>query len=116
MSTPRRDSHGESRMVISSMLRVGLLTCQDVCSYCLCGILGRCERRGTGEMTQDSGFDVPALRPQDWRRPATPETRSTPRLSRGAYAAAQLISIAESAQPGDRIGSKEELRARCSVS
>ena len=27
-----------------------------------------------------------------------------------------MISIAESAQPGDRIGSKEELRAQCSVS
>jgi len=67
-------------------------------------------------MTQDTGLDAPALRPQDWRRPMAPDARSGARLSRGESAAAQLISIAEAAQPGDRIGSKEELRGRCSVS
>ena len=67
------------------------------------------------DMTQDTGFDAPALRPQDWRRPVAPDVRSAPRLSRGESAAALLISIAEAAQPGDRIGSKEELRSRCSV-
>jgi DNA-binding FadR family transcriptional regulator len=41
---------------------------------------------------------------------------SVPRLSRGESAAAQLIAIAEAAAPGDRLGSKEELRARCAVS
>lgn len=41
---------------------------------------------------------------------------SIPRLSRGESAAAQLIAIAEAAAPGDRLGSKEELRARCAVS
>lgn len=67
-------------------------------------------------MTHDTGFDAPALRPQDWRRPMTPDGRSTPRQSRGESAATQLISIADAAQPGERIGSKEELRGRCSVS
>ncbi len=67
-------------------------------------------------MTQDTGFDAPALRPQDWRPPMAADARLAPRLSRGESAAAHLISIAEAAQPGDRIGSKEELRARCSVS
>jgi DNA-binding FadR family transcriptional regulator len=61
-------------------------------------------------------FDPPALRPQDWRRPALPEARSGPRLSRGESTAAQLIALAEAAVPGDRLGSKEELRARCAVS
>jgi DNA-binding FadR family transcriptional regulator len=41
---------------------------------------------------------------------------SVPRLSRGESAAAELIAIAEAAAPGDRLGSKEELRARCAVS
>jgi DNA-binding FadR family transcriptional regulator len=41
---------------------------------------------------------------------------SIPRMSRGESAAAQLIAIAEAAAPGDRLGSKEELRARCAVS
>ena len=41
---------------------------------------------------------------------------SIPRLSRGESAAAQLIAIAEAAAAGDRLGSKEELRARCAVS
>jgi DNA-binding FadR family transcriptional regulator len=41
---------------------------------------------------------------------------SIPRLSRGESAAAQLTAIAEAAAPGDRLGSKEELRARCAVS
>ncbi|HET9975573.1 MAG TPA: hypothetical protein VFQ68_45620 [Streptosporangiaceae bacterium] len=47
-------------------------------------------------------------------RPA--EAKPGPRLSRGESAAAQLIAIAEEAVPGDRLGSKEELRARCAVS
>src|SRR6202044_754919 len=62
------------------------------------------------------GFDTPALRPQEWRRPRPADVRSGPRLSRGESAAAQLIAIAEAAAPGDRLGSKEELRARCEVS
>jgi DNA-binding FadR family transcriptional regulator len=38
------------------------------------------------------------------------------RRSRGESAAAQLIALAEAAAAGDRLGSKEELRARCAVS
>ncbi|MFY9930296.1 MAG: FCD domain-containing protein [Streptosporangiaceae bacterium] len=65
-------------------------------------------------MTGDAGFDAPALRPQDWRRPA--DGRPSPRVSRGESAATQLIAMAEAAAPGDRLGSKEELRTRCAVS
>ncbi len=65
----------------------------------------------------DAGFDAPALRPQDWhphRRAGA--GRPAPRLSRAESAAAQLIGIADGAAPGDRLGSKEELRASCQVS
>jgi len=68
---------------------------------------------GTGDET---GFDTPALRPQEWRRPRPADVRPGPRLSRGESAAGQLIAIAEAAAPGDRLGSKEDLRARCEVS
>ena len=64
----------------------------------------------------DTGFDAPALRPQDWRQPRPADVRPGPRLSRGESAAAQLIAIAEAAAPGDRLGSREQLRARCEVS
>ena len=64
---------------------------------------------------ENTGFDAPALRPQDWRRPRPAEVKPGPRLSRGESAAAQLIAIAGEAAPGDRLGSKEELRARCEV-
>src|SRR3984957_2353586 len=46
----------------------------------------------------------------------TSDTRPAARLSRGESAAAELIAIAEAAAPGDRLGSKEDLRARCAVS
>ena len=46
----------------------------------------------------------------------TSDVRPAARLSRGESAAAELIAIAEAAAPGDRLGSKEELRARCAVS
>ena len=64
----------------------------------------------------DTGFDAPALRPQDWHRPRPADARPGQRWSRGESAAAQLIAIAETAAAGDRLGSKEELRARCEVS
>jgi DNA-binding FadR family transcriptional regulator len=64
----------------------------------------------------DTGFDPPALRPQDWHPPRPGDARPGLRLSRGESAAAQLIAIAEAAEAGDRLGSKEELRARCEVS
>ena len=64
----------------------------------------------------EGGFDPPALRPQDWHRPRPADTRPGPRLSRGEAAAIQLIAIAEATAPGARMGSREELRARCEVS
>jgi len=64
----------------------------------------------------EAGFDVP-LRPQDWRRHQQPAAaRPTARLPRAESAAAQLIAIANAAEPGDRLGAKEELRAQCEVS
>jgi DNA-binding FadR family transcriptional regulator len=68
------------------------------------------------DTTGESAFDAPALRPQDWRRRTPLPPRPAPRLSRGEAAAAELIAMAERAAPGDRLGSKEELRARCRVS
>jgi DNA-binding FadR family transcriptional regulator len=41
---------------------------------------------------------------------------TAPRQSRGEEAAARLVAMAEAAQPGDRIGGKEQLRATCAVS
>ncbi len=65
----------------------------------------------------DTGYDAPALRPQDWRRPGRADAvRPAARMSRAESAAAQLIAIADAADAGDRLGSKEDLRARCQVS
>jgi DNA-binding FadR family transcriptional regulator len=65
----------------------------------------------------EAGFDVPALRPQDWhRQQQSAATRAVARQPRAESAAAQLIAIANAAEPGDRLGSKEELRTRCEVS
>jgi len=54
--------------------------------------------------------DPPALRRVDWERP------STRGQTRPALAAEQLAAMAMSAQPGDRLGTKDELRATCGVS
>ena len=65
----------------------------------------------------ETGYDASALRPQDWRRQQRPAAaRPAARLSRAESAAAQLIAVANAADPGDRLGSKEELRAGCQVS
>ena len=64
----------------------------------------------------EAGFDVPALRPQDWHRHQQSNARPAARQPRAESAAAQLIAIANAADPGDRLGSKEELRAQCEVS
>ncbi len=67
----------------------------------------------------EPGFDAPALRPQDWqrhRRPTASGRRPAPRQSRAEDAADQLIGLADDAAPGDRLGSKEELRVLCGVS
>jgi DNA-binding FadR family transcriptional regulator len=64
----------------------------------------------------DAGFDPPALRRQDWHRARPADGRVAVRLSRGEAAAGELIALAEVAAPGARLGSREELRARCEVS
>jgi DNA-binding FadR family transcriptional regulator len=65
----------------------------------------------------DAGYDAPALRPQDWHRPRPAGAgRPAGRQSRAESAAAQLIAVANEAASGDRLGSKEELRASCQVS
>jgi len=65
----------------------------------------------------DTGYDAPALRPQDWHRHGRAgDSRPAARLSRAESAATQLIAIADAADAGDRLGSREELRARCQVS
>jgi DNA-binding FadR family transcriptional regulator len=69
----------------------------------------------------DPGLDPPALRRQDWHRARAADgrlfdARPGPRLSRGEAAAAELIALAEVTAPGARLGSREELRARCEVS
>lgn len=68
----------------------------------------------------DPAFDAPALRPQDWRRRAAAARplveRPPARQSRAEGVADQLMAMAETALPGDRLGAKEELRLRCEVS
>jgi DNA-binding FadR family transcriptional regulator len=55
-------------------------------------------------------FDPPALRRADWeRRPARGQTRPE-------QAAEHLAALAVSAEPGERLGTKDELRASCGVS
>lgn len=84
---------------------------------------GRPEEDGVSEPTEaDTEHDVPALRPQEWRRSTSPApvslavTRPAVRQSRAESVADHLMAIAEAAVTGDRLGSKEELRARCEVS
>jgi DNA-binding FadR family transcriptional regulator len=51
-----------------------------------------------------------------WSRPTTDPERPAARQSRGESAADHLITIASAVSPGKRLGSKDELRARCGVS
>jgi DNA-binding FadR family transcriptional regulator len=54
--------------------------------------------------------DPPALRRADWeRRPGRAQTRPE-------QAAEQLAEMAMASQPGDRLGTKDDLRASCGVS
>ena len=55
--------------------------------------------------------DPPALRRAHWERRAPSRTQTRPE-----QAAEQLAAMAVSAQPGDRLGTKDELRAICGVS
>jgi len=69
------------------------------------------------DLASDSPSGAPASRRQDGRRlaPAAAD-RPAARLTRAESVAEQLMAIAEQAAPGDRLGSKEELRRKCQVS
>jgi DNA-binding FadR family transcriptional regulator len=54
--------------------------------------------------------DPPALRRKDWERPRFDRSPTRPE-----QAAEHLAAMAASAQPGDRLGTKEELRISCGV-
>ncbi|GAB3845819.1 FadR/GntR family transcriptional regulator [Dactylosporangium cerinum] len=56
--------------------------------------------------------DPPALRRADWELP----TAATVALRRPEQAAEQLAALAAAAEPGARLGTKEELRVHCGVS
>lgn len=73
--------------------------------------------RGSSEAAVTGGVggapvDEPAWRRGDWERAAAGGSRQT----RTELAAARLGAIAAAAGPGDRLGSKEELRGQCGVS
>ena len=54
--------------------------------------------------------DPPALRREDWERPRFDRHQTRPE-----QAAEYLAAVAASAEPGDRLGTKEELRDGCGV-
>ena len=54
--------------------------------------------------------DPPALRRKDWERPRFDRQQTRPE-----QAAEHLAAMAASAEPGDRLGTKEELRVSCGV-
>jgi hypothetical protein len=54
--------------------------------------------------------DPPALRRKDWERPRFDRHQTRPE-----QAAEHLAAMAASAEPGDRLGTKEELRDACGV-
>jgi DNA-binding FadR family transcriptional regulator len=54
--------------------------------------------------------DPPALRRTDWARP---RERT---LTRPEHAAEQIAALAATLQPGERLGTKHDLRVRCAVS
>jgi len=56
-------------------------------------------------------LDAPAFRRSDWPRPGT-----TPQATRPERAAERLAELAAGAEPGARLGTKDELRALCGVS
>lgn len=76
---------------------------------------GRRAPAGTAE-----AVDEPALRRGDWERAALAAGRADggggARQTRTELAAARLAAIAGAATPGDRLGSKDALRAQCGVS
>ena len=56
-------------------------------------------------------LEAPAYRRGDWQLPGAP-----PAATRPEQAAEQLAELAASAEPGTRLGTKDELRALCGVS
>jgi DNA-binding FadR family transcriptional regulator len=60
--------------------------------------------------------DEPAWRRGDWERAAAGRADGGGRQTRTELAAARLGAIAAAAMPGDRLGSKDELRGQCGVS
>jgi DNA-binding FadR family transcriptional regulator len=56
-------------------------------------------------------LDAPAYRRDDWPRPGSP-----PATTRPEQAAERLAGLAAAAEPGSRLGTKEELRVLCGVS
>ncbi len=56
-------------------------------------------------------LDAPAFRRSDWPQPGSP-----PPATRPEQAAEQLAELAAGAEPGTRLGTKDELRALCGVS
>ncbi|HEV2637065.1 MAG TPA: FCD domain-containing protein [Actinocrinis sp.] len=72
-----------------------------------------------------TGAEPPALRRSDWERaggrpPAAPATSPAPPPAptprRAEVAADRITALADAAEPGSRLGTKEELRALCEVS
>jgi DNA-binding FadR family transcriptional regulator len=57
--------------------------------------------------------EAPALRRSDWEQQPAPAPSAT---TRPEQAAEQLAALAAAAAPGERLGTKEELRAHCGVS
>lgn len=56
-------------------------------------------------------LEAPAFRRGDWQLPGAPSTATRPE-----QAAEQLAELAAGAEPGTRLGTKDELRALCGVS
>jgi DNA-binding FadR family transcriptional regulator len=56
-------------------------------------------------------LEAPAFRRGDWQPPSSPSTATRPE-----QAAERLAELAASAEPGTRLGTKDELRALCGVS
>jgi DNA-binding FadR family transcriptional regulator len=68
-------------------------------------------RRKTRHGEEPVVLDAPAFRRSDWQLPSSPLPATRPE-----QAAEQLAELAASAEPGTRLGTKDELRALCGVS
>ncbi|MFJ8816202.1 FadR/GntR family transcriptional regulator [Amycolatopsis thermoflava] len=84
----------------------GLFICQLVWHNSPCWIWLQRGRRGLPAMTSD----IPALRREDW------EPRRWRNLTRPERAAEEIAALVAGLEPGDRLGTKEEIRAHCGVS